>query len=272
MVCLCLIGNFLGAVPSWIAGVKKTAQFVEQMLPRGTIEALRTISKIANQNGYVNGRWMGSAYEFPEETLMLLNLSTPRGPAERMETVCEIGFNAGLSAALLLTYNNATLQDFDTMANSWSSAVVEAFQSLYPGRLKLHKGDSSCTVRKALKLAGGGKALCDRFFVDGGHSNPAVTNDFRSAMRFTRHGGLVMIDDCTHRFPDIRPQWNRLVAEGLLEHAHCVVKRLKPPTGWRGFCVGQRTRKVMPRERPLYVNCSAAASRARIATIGVGWH
>ena len=129
------------------------------------------------------------------------------------------------SAALLLARNDATLHDFDMMPKNWSKAVVSAFHRSHPGRLTLHEGDSSCTVRRALSSPGGGAALCDRFFVDDGHSNRAVTNDFRAAMHFTRPGGLVMIDDCTTRFPDIKPAWESLLAQGLLERSHCVIKR-----------------------------------------------
>jgi hypothetical protein len=61
----------------------------------------------------------------------------------------------------------------------------------------------------------------------------------------------------THRFPDVKPAWDRLVSEGFVQNSQCAIKRLQPPTGWRGFCVGQRTHKPL-REHglPKPVDCS----------------
>lgn len=185
-----------GGVSSKIAGISKTAQYLRSMLPAATAAALAELEKVANQHQFRSARIAGSSFEYPEESLMLLNLSRTRAGEHELRTICEIGFNAGLSAELLLAHNNASLHEFDILENPWSRAVMATFNALHPGRMSMHAGDTSCTVRRALR-GGHGKpdTLCDRFFVDGDHSEPQVTNDFHAALRFTRPGGLIMIDD-----------------------------------------------------------------------------
>jgi predicted O-methyltransferase YrrM len=182
-----------------VAGIPKTAQYLKSVLPPTTAAALNTLEGVANKHQFHSARVAGSSFEYPEESLMLLNASRAR-PGEALNTICEIGFNAGLSAELLLAHNNASLHEFDILENPWSRAVMATFHALHPGRLTMHAGDTSCTVRRALR-GGRGKPdiLCDRFFVDGDHSEPQVTNDFYAAIRFTRPGGLVLIDDVRAR-------------------------------------------------------------------------
>ena len=62
-----------------------------------------------------------------------------------------------------------------------------------------HPAPSRPTPEKHRSRRGKPDILCDRFFVDGDHSEPQVTNDFYAAIRFTRPGGLVLIDDVRAR-------------------------------------------------------------------------
>ena len=191
---------------------------------------------------------MGHAFQYPRQVVALTEMSHPRG-GERMDTICEIGFNAGHSAAILASANNATLHDFDLLIQEWSSAAVSAFKRLHPGRLHAHKGDSACMVPLVLERVRrrlGGGAPCDRFFVDGWHEEPSVSSDLMHAVVFTRTGGLIMADDATHRFPDIRPAWEQLVRRGYVTDATCHRHHFGGEVGLKGYCVGQRTDKPAP--------------------------
>ena len=175
---------------------------------------LKNLTATANRANFRGGRHMGHAYQYREQVAALLGMSRRRGD-ERLETVCEIGFNAGHSAAMLLSANNASIHDFDLMSNPWSKHSVGAFRALHPGRLHLHVGDSACTAPDALRrlqrVSGQRRPPCDRFFVDGWHEEPSVSSDLSHALLFTRPGGLVMADDASRQFPEIRPAWERLV-------------------------------------------------------------
>jgi len=211
--------------------------------PRAVLSVLQQLTAAAERHGAMWGR-MGSACQLPKQVTALLKMGQRRDD-ERLERICEIGFNAGHSAALLLHHNNASLIEFDLHNLTYSAANVALFESMYPGRLSLRKGDSTLTVaqfvEEALARQAAAQPPCDRFFIDGNHQNPTVAIDFANAMRATRSGGLVMADDTTARFADVLSEWTALVRRGLLTSPTCQSYTLPRPAGLKGFCWGERT-------------------------------
>lgn len=63
-------------------------------------------------------------------------------------TLCEVGFNGGHSAAVLLAAagRQAKLHVFDLMAFSYSARALALLRALFPDQVLMHTGDSSNTV------------------------------------------------------------------------------------------------------------------------------
>ena len=83
-------------------------------------------------------------------------LRLPCSPGIR--TVCEVGFNAGYSAAVWLESNPAVrVLDFDMQDQPFKKNCVAELQRLHPGRLELHAGQCCCSN---LRLVQQPSSLC----------------------------------------------------------------------------------------------------------------
>jgi hypothetical protein len=150
----------------------------------------------------------------------------------RVQHVCEIGMNGGHSALIFLAAlskttvstttsrirrrhqqpdghganlgeveqnngdNTAKLTMFDRHEFDYSPSAVSYIEKLYPGRFELHKGDSTNTVPKwTLAMEEGESNKCDIFSVDGDHSYEGARIDILNAIKATRKGGKIILDD-----------------------------------------------------------------------------
>jgi predicted O-methyltransferase YrrM len=113
----------------------------------------------------------------------------------RPKTSCEIGLNGGHSAAILLSAAgpNAKLVSFDLHALTYSSRAQQFLERLFPRQIEWHVGDSIEQV--PLYVQNGGAGTCDLFVIDGDHSFEGVKNDLLNALRATRKGGVILLDD-----------------------------------------------------------------------------
>ena len=85
----------------------------------------------------------------------------------RVRLVCEIGFNAGHSAAaILLADRNVSLLSIDLGEHRHVVRAASLISSLFPGRFKLELGDS---VPIFAELGRQGAAQCDMTRIDGSH-------------------------------------------------------------------------------------------------------
>lgn len=225
-----LTSTFLGFVP--------THGRIDVRQPSAQLSAVvGALAAVAMKTGYKKA--MGNSGQVPGEVATLEQLGIPRG--QRIETICEIGFNAGHSAAALLMHNNATLHEFDVMTLKWSRACLDEVERRYPGRVVLHKGDSKFTGRAfAEKVQRGQARPCDIFFIDGLHSNPQVYWDFHTAVNATRPGGLIMADDTTALFKTVLKMWQMHTARGDLVEPRCAYPVRNNKIGLRSFCVAER--------------------------------
>jgi len=110
------------------------------------------------------------------------------------KTVCEVGFNAGHSAAVwLLASPTSELHTFDIFSARTSLSCLKHLQRRFPGRLTAHRGDSLSTVPHA-RLP----RPCDLIHIDGRHSFLNVVADAVNmlAHHATPHTQLVFDDQC----------------------------------------------------------------------------
>ena len=230
---------------------------IEVREPSARLQAtIKLLDETAARSGYQKA--MGNSGQVPGEIAMLERLGIPRDGQRIVETVCEVGFNAGHSAAAMLLHNNATLHEFDVMSLKWSRACMAEIQRLYPGRVVLHEGDSKVMGRGFAKLVQRGKAKpCDVFFVDGLHSNPQVFWDFYTAINATRPGGLIMADDTTAQFKTVLKMWQIHAARGDIVEPRCAYPIRNNQIGLRSFCVAERAPNPAHRLSMHWVNEAA---------------
>jgi hypothetical protein len=106
---------------------------------------------------------MGNIAEVKQEILDYLSYAEQPG----IKTLCEVGFNAGHSATVLLSARQETmLFVFDISNLPYSAAHVKLLKRLFGERLHFLKGDSV----NLLPWFKQHKTQCDLFSIDGDHS------------------------------------------------------------------------------------------------------
>eukprot|EP00966_Prymnesium_polylepis_P094931 2198322-Prymnesium_polylepis.1 len=106
-------------------------------------------------------------------------------------TICEVGFNAGHSAVVLLGANpSARLEAFDLFSQPHSADCLDYVSRRFPGRVAPHRGPSQRTVPTASL-----RAPCDLVIVDGRHEFEAVLEDLANLQRHAAPGALYLFDD-----------------------------------------------------------------------------
>lgn len=113
-----------------------------------------------------------------------------------VETVCEIGFNAGYSASLWLLNNpNTQLFAFDVFYHNYSGVAVSAVHHIFGGRKMMGiAGDSNTSVINFHNMYPSQK--CNIIFIDGGHAKESLRSDIE-VMRFLANESYhrVIVDD-----------------------------------------------------------------------------
>jgi hypothetical protein len=128
-----------------------------------------------------------------------------------IRTICEIGFNAGHSAALWLKANpNASVHMFDILGHAYTMAQFRYIRNYgeelglhrASERLFLHAGDSVVAIYRVHRNHP--YFRCDLMSVDGGHSRAQAMMDMSAMKRLANplfHVGL--IDDTNTNIPGL---------------------------------------------------------------------
>ena len=61
------------------------------------------------------------------------------------------------------------------------------------------------------RVVAGLEPPCDLWFIDGGHTRPVPASDLEHAWRASHNRTIVVADDCTSRFQDVRDAWHQLM-------------------------------------------------------------
>jgi len=111
--------------------------------------------------------------------------------------ICEIGFNAGHSALLLLLGSSGVGLDFtifDIGRHKYTKPALKYMIDKFPGvKFQYIEGDSTKTMT-AWTNEGGGPTY-DLVHVDGGHTEECIKSDMRNADLIVCVGGIVIVDD-----------------------------------------------------------------------------
>ena len=134
--------------------------------------------------------------------------------------ICEIGFNAGHSAMLLLLASSATtFTIFDIGHHRYTQPCLNYIEHIFPQvAFEYIVGDSTLTMPTQME---GRQETYDLVHVDGGHSEFCATSDMKYADILLKPGGIMVVDDTD------APQINGLVNLYLASGKYEVVDVLK---------------------------------------------
>lgn len=197
-----------------------------------------------------DGEWAisGHSGDSSEHTRFLFDVAFERAPAR----ICEVGFNAGHSAATLLVAagRNSSYLGFDlsVLNPGTNEELFELFRAwMDPShRLEMHWGDARSTMSHYLADRGRGGAGCDLLFYDGPHDAVSVLHNLPLLRGLaSRSRPLIIIDDvrCTEVLCGHSSfAWDFLVWAGLIKEIRCRSARSVHATSSGndfGACVGE---------------------------------
>jgi predicted O-methyltransferase YrrM len=124
--------------------------------------------------------------------------------AKKYNNITEIGFNAGHSAALMLTANpNLYLTSIDIGHHSYVVSCAEVIQRYFPNRHRLILKDSSKSDRWDVEKS-------DVVIIDGGHQFANCLLDIAICVAYCKSGTLIVIDD--YSYPPITEATSRFLS------------------------------------------------------------
>mmetsp|Transcript_12860 Transcript_12860/g.32053 ORF Transcript_12860/g.32053 Transcript_12860/m.32053 type:complete len:310 (+) Transcript_12860:100-1029(+) len=121
----------------------------------------------------------------------------PTASSAQPMTICEVGFNAGLSALLLLeAASTSRVISFDLGDMPWTRNAESFLRSRYPDRfLGVVYGDSSKTIPRY--KAAHAAFTCDAAFIDGDKSYHGRRSQLRRMRGVSYAGGRLFFDEVT---------------------------------------------------------------------------
>lgn len=122
---------------------------------------------------------------------------------KNIKNVMEIGFNSGFSALLMLMSNpNITITCFDLCEHSYTLPCFKKIKETFGDRINIVFGNSIKTVSDEIKLF-------DVIHIDGGHSTEVARCDIINALRLSKKGTIIIMDD--YDFGNLHELWNEYV-------------------------------------------------------------
>lgn len=162
------------------------------------LEDLKNI--IMNSNSTLEGNcfyYDRSLNLFPELYTKQLNLFWCG--KQEIENICEIGFNAGHSAMLLLLGRNNTPLNFtifDIGHHPYTKPTFEYIKSKFSYvNFEYIEGDSTIIMPEWINNHSELMYKYDVVHVDGGHSEHCISNDMKNADLLVKQNGMIIIDD-----------------------------------------------------------------------------
>lgn len=130
-----------------------------------------------------------------------------------IQSIGEIGFNAGHSSLIFLEYSpHATVYSFDLGIHPYVDMGKAFVDSLFPQRHNLIKGNSLKTLKAFASHHCNIKF--DLVFIDGGHSFEEAYHDIIAMKKLSHPGTLVLIDDLS--IPGVKKAFDQCVKENLI--------------------------------------------------------
>lgn len=167
--------------------------------------------------------------EFPKQAALMSELAS----AVPNATICQLGFRAGHSSALLLSASrNGTLYIFDQMELPYSIRQLSILGRMFNPRQHFLRGNSIQTLpwfgRKYPAVQ------CDVFSVDTSPGDELT--DLLNAIKLTKKGGKVL---AVETFPGVEKAWGLIQKHGYIENAICDSEKWAGGDINRTWCYGE---------------------------------
>lgn len=200
------------------------------------LEDLKNI--VINSNSYLEGNCFyhhTTLNEYPELYTKQLNLFWCGKQA--FENICEIGFNAGHSAMLLLLGRNNTPLNFTVFDIGHHPYVKPCFEYIKSKfsyvNFEYVEGDSTITMPVWINNHSELMYKYDVVHVDGGHSEHCILNDMKNAELLVKKNGILIIDDTNseiiNKYVDLYLSTGNYIELGLFPtfgYPHRVIKKI----------------------------------------------
>lgn len=138
--------------------------------------------------------------------------------------ICEIGFNAGHSALLMLLGKMDTPLEFtvlDIGEHKYVRPCMEYVSKIFPKvSFIYYEGDSTKTLPALIQV---NPEICESYevvHVDGGHQEDIVTSDLFHAAKLVRNGGYLIVDDTN--VVHINALVDKYISSGLFREVDCL--------------------------------------------------
>jgi len=150
------------------------------------------------------------------EKAMAMYYNVARGPT--VKTICEVGFNAGHSAALFLNANpQAKVIAFDIGQFPYTVGNLALMKDLFGDRFEYVLGPSETAVPEFHKRRPDVK--CDIISVDGDHSTEGTFADLANFKPLASCRNWVLMDDAGWNSTNLA--WQKAKDEGFLTQIEC---------------------------------------------------
>lgn len=164
-----------------------------------------------------------------------VNLFWCGGQAQK---ICEIGFNAGHSALLMLlgnkNLNNLHFTIFDINHHPYTKPSYLYLKNKFPTvHFEFIPGDSIQKIPQYESLYPDCVETFDLVHIDGGHSEECIKNDMENTFKLIKVGGIIIVDDTDHqtinKYVDNALETKSYEEVNVLKtygYAHRVIKRI----------------------------------------------
>jgi len=139
-----------------------------------------------------------------------------RGPT--VKNICEVGFNAGHSAAVFMNANpEAHMYSFDIGQFPYTRGNAVLMKELFPDRFEFILGSSTESVPTFHQVRPDVK--CDVISVDGDHSTEGTFADLKNFREMASCRNWVLMDDAG--WNSTNSAWQRAKDEGIITQVEC---------------------------------------------------
>lgn len=194
-----------------------------------------------------------------------------RGPT--VKNICEVGFNAGHSAAIYLNANpQAKVYSFDIGQFSYTRGNAELMKSLFPDRFEYISGPSGETLKQFFEERPDVK--CDVISVDGDHSTEGTLADLENFRRLASCRNWVLMDDAG--WNSTNSAWQAAKDAGIITQVECFADMNPRPDyqfmeypNNRSWCLGFFNVQDLDETCPIWFDESPNTARTYVRPIEI---
>jgi len=164
-----------------------------------------------------------------------------RGPL--VKNICDVGFNAGHSAAVFLNANpQADVYSFDLGQFPYTLSNARLMSELFPERFNIIWGTSQTSVVEFAEIIEK-DFRCDVISVDGDHTTEGTYKDLQNFQKLASCRNWVLMDDAG--WSSTNAAWQKAKDDGIITQLECFVD-LSPKPDFqfldfpenRSWCIG----------------------------------